>query len=925
MKASTTDIHLLNNTGNKSREVLIDTFVVRETEFHTVMSSITEGSGRHRFKNILIIGLRGAGKTTLLHRVRYAIEDEALLNKAYATVMFSEEQYHLTDLPTLWESVAQVLQENHGWDGVSDEIQSIVERAGLDEAGLYSVLERAAISRGVSLILFFENINVFWGKLTQKEREIFKQRITEQQVVRVIASSTSYTDSRVDLSTPFFNFFSVVELRSLNKAECEKLLLKIGVLQGQEEQISHIIKNHPGRIESLRRLTGGVPRTISYLFQIFLDNSNGKAIKDLYILIDTLTFLYKAELDQLSSQQQRLIDTIARNWDALPTKEIAQRTRLESKNVSTILALLERNQLVEVVKTGGKNNLYRIKDRFLNIWYLMRFGRRHDKNNVIWLVRFFDTWCDETELAKRVRDHINELSKGGYDEEAAVDMGNTFLSCENLPHSMKLQLLEASKSVLGERMYKKLQPSAALMGEAFNEYVRKGEYDQALQSVEQMNLEEVDQNGLFTYLYFAKQDFVRSAEYAKRVLAVHPDDATAALTLGLILEEYLKNIGEARKYYHVALEASPDHPYAASRLGDLAYRVDDDVEQAKHYHGLAIRKGIKGSYLALGKILYEEGDLDEAELYFREAERSKLQGAYLALGKLYADKHKNRKALRYFQKSVDNKEDMALINMGNWYRYHTSPQFDKAIHFYEKSIKAGEVEAYSELGELLIEIDREDEAVKLLMTGVIHNDPNSAHTLGHFYLDQGKFKEAETFFLKSHDLGRKGALLCLAEGFYIAGYEAGRRDVLKILKQYEKEYDGFIFFDLIQAKMLAWNDETVQALELLENWMSFHMAKIINHADEQNETLLRPVIKELSALLILLIAKGHTGHAYRLFNTESKFHLTTVLRPVYFALMSLMKAEFPNEYLKAGDELKETVKEVLEQIIKLKNRFKLKS
>src|SRR5690606_3658339 len=175
---------------------------------------------------------------------------------------------------------------------------------------------------------------------------------------------------------------------------------------------------------------------------------NGKAIKDLYLLIDTLTLLYKSELDKLSTQQQKVIDAIAKKWDAISVKEIVKKTRLESKNVSSILAYLERNQLIEKIQTSKKNHLYRIKERFMNIWYLMRFGRKHDKDNVIWLVRFFDAWCDETELTSRIKNHIKNLKGGKYDAKAAIDMGNTFLSCQHISDPLKEELIDTTISIL---------------------------------------------------------------------------------------------------------------------------------------------------------------------------------------------------------------------------------------------------------------------------------------------------------------------------------------------------------------------------------------------------------------------------------------------------------------------------------------------
>jgi hypothetical protein len=43
-------------------------------------------------------------------------------------------------------------------------------------------------------------------------------------------------------------------------------------------------------------------------------------------------------------------------------------------------------------------------------------------------------------------------------------------------------------------------------------------------------------------------------------------------------------------------------------------------------------------------------------------------------------------------------------------------------------------------------------------------------------------------------------------------------------------------------------------------------------------------------------------------------YLKDKYKPFYYALMHFMKDEFPNEYIKMGDELKEPVREVLEKV-----------
>ena len=42
-----------------------------------------------------------------------------------------------------------------------------------------------------------------------------------------------------------------------------------------------------------------------------------------------------------------------------------------------------------------------VKERFFNIWYLMRYGRKKNKSQVLCLVRFLDEWCSKDELEDR--------------------------------------------------------------------------------------------------------------------------------------------------------------------------------------------------------------------------------------------------------------------------------------------------------------------------------------------------------------------------------------------------------------------------------------------------------------------------------------------------------------------------------------------
>ena len=110
-------------------------------------------------------------------------------------------------------------------------------------------------------------------------------------------------------------------------------------------KIKEIIDTQPGRIEALRRLTGGVIRTIVLLFEIFIDQKDGSAFSDLEAILDRVTPLYKHRMDDLPAQQQEIVEAIALAWDAINVSEISQKTRIISKTVSAQLRQMEKNEI----------------------------------------------------------------------------------------------------------------------------------------------------------------------------------------------------------------------------------------------------------------------------------------------------------------------------------------------------------------------------------------------------------------------------------------------------------------------------------------------------------------------------------------------------------------------------------------------------
>jgi TPR repeat protein/DNA-binding transcriptional regulator GbsR (MarR family) len=912
------DILLRNNTGNKAKAVLLEGFVVRLSAYKSIFSEIKGGKINHYAKSHLIIGQRGAGKTTLLYRLKYAIEDDTELRRHIIPIMFNEEQYHITELLNLWENVADCLEEIPGFDHISTKVGASFEGSEHDGDNALKLIEEALKGNKKRAILFIENIDVFLKKIGVEEQYRLLEILAKSSTLSLIGSATTYFESISGEGQPFYGFFNIVQLNGLNKLESIKLLVKLGELTNQAEKIQSILNKNPRRIESLRRLTGGNPRTMSYLFQIFLDNGNGKAILDLYKLLDDLTFLYKAELDQLSPQQQKVIDVIARNWDAISVKEIATITKIDSKHVSSVLNALEKNQTIEVVNTRIKNNLYRIKDRFLNIWYLMRFGRKRDRENIVWLVRFYDAWCNKTELSEHVAAYIKNLKTGNYDSLAALDMGNTFLSCINVSPDLKYDLWKISKYYLPKDMIEELKVSREVFYNRIKTLVQQGNFDKAIDALNEIEPKDLHYYTFAYWVYYKMEDYQKAVEFLQLVFEEKQDSITA-FTIAETFDRRISNLPKAIEYYKIALEKGEFE--AAYRLGQMYFFALRNIEEAIKYHTIAIENGFEVSILALTKIYFEAKRYDEAVSLCETAIEKGDISAMNNLAKIKQAQGNEAEAMDLLKRAVELGDELAITNLAKAYLKTEHNDEVEAKRLFLKAVEVGVPDAYYNLGKFLISNEKDNkEGVKQLKLGIKRKEAESAHYLAHYYQKKNDYVKAEQMFLEAFNLGRRSALLCLADNAFAFQKSDRRKFVIELFQEHyiKKQITGPTIL-LEYSRMLLWDDQTELALKYLTDAQPM----IEDAFGDDDEDFKQHLIGGLTEYFVLLIAKKEYALAKNIFNSEV-LNYKQILKPVYYALMNFMKNEFPNEYLKAGSELQETIDEIINEIGKLALREKAK-
>lgn len=410
----------------EEREFLLR-FVVRTDIFNEIFEDIKSANHTVPQQHYIIIGQRGQGKTTLLRKVLLEVKNSPELSDRIVPVKFSEEQYQIRSLSRLWEEVADYLQSIYP-DVFPDILDKMEEHFEDEDYELksFALFENTVIQTEKKLLLLIDNIDELIGKLSIKEQRRLREILLSSSSIRIIGGSTDMLEQHHKYDKPFYQFFKIIKLRGFNESEAHTFLRAIAK-EDQKEQIETLIRTNPARIETLRRLTGGVPRTLVMLFDILMDDG-GNAFDDLLKILDEVTPLYKHRMDDLPAQLQEIVHTIAMNWDGMFTREIAKKTKLESKAISAQLKQLEKYEIIES-ESIGKNKIYKIKERFFNIWYLMRYGRKKERQRVEWLVKFLVSWYSKEELEERAERLIKAL------ETQEVSPNHAFHMTEALSHA----------------------------------------------------------------------------------------------------------------------------------------------------------------------------------------------------------------------------------------------------------------------------------------------------------------------------------------------------------------------------------------------------------------------------------------------------------------------------------------------------------
>ena len=369
----------LYNPAHLTPDELKRTFVARQDTLEELLRLIGEQLPGRPCQHMMLIGSRGMGKTTLGLRFLYAIGDNTELSEHWQPVAFHEESYGVVNLADFWVAALRHLtratEENRWADRADALISSEHDTQRLAAYGLAAIMDFSQES-GKRLILFVENIDTVFGQM-QDEREIYELRATlmERPEILLLGSANAFFDAIGSYGQPLYEFFRIFKLDSVGEEDARRLLMTTAEREGRPEVYKNLSLEH-GRLEIIRRLTGGNPRLLALACRMLIEAPLGSAMEDLERLIDEQTPYFKALVEGLPVQARKVFHCLSEGWRPMLAKEVAQAARLSSSHASAQLKqLLEKAYVREVRLRHEKRTRYDVADRFYNIYYLLRFSR----------------------------------------------------------------------------------------------------------------------------------------------------------------------------------------------------------------------------------------------------------------------------------------------------------------------------------------------------------------------------------------------------------------------------------------------------------------------------------------------------------------------------------------------------------------------
>lgn len=636
----------LYQAANGDNESIKKNFIIRNNEFESIIDSLKNKNEKDPLQHELILGRRGSGKSTLLKRIQIEIEENTQLNSKYIAVNLAEEQAGIYRLFDLWEEVIKELICKLNLDLKLKDYKEFKLEQEFTRY-LYQVIREICLKEKKRIVLLLDNFDRIVENFTD-DGNLLRETLINYDDIEIVAGSTRMDEHFWQYDKPFYEFFRRHRLEALSSDEINTLINHWSEAL-QIPELKDFVKNNRGKIENIRILTDGLPRTLQLFIQILLQNSQLYSYEYLRKVMDNVTPLYQERLNYLTPQLRKIISEMAFIWEACTTKQLVESCRMESKLISANLKTLIDKGIVDKIETSKRNHLYRISERFFNMWLIITQGNPEQKRKAKWLSIFLENWYDVNDFKKLTDEHIHNLKDNKLGFNQVLIFSKALSQCKYISTLERDTIIELTEN-LNDDGFKnnilELPKKYSVIEKEVFQLMEEKEFEKALKVVEGIENEEDGIKFAWLgdlYYYFG-------------------DEKNSKKHLLLAIEK-----GELNSAYNLAV---------------LFYKQKKYLESEKYYL-LAIENGIDDAICNLAVVFQEQGKAEKAEEYYLKAiEKGNIDALY-NLGILYNKKGKYKLSEKYYLLAIENGVNMALNNLATQY-YFSNSNKEKSLSYIKR-------------------------------------------------------------------------------------------------------------------------------------------------------------------------------------------------------------------------------------------------
>jgi tetratricopeptide (TPR) repeat protein len=652
----TYNFHFYQSANITDYNVIKQNFIVRNKEFELLRSDLVDDRMDDTVQHFLILGRRGSGKSTLLKRIEYEIRNDDFLKQKYTVINFAEEQGGIHRLFDLLEEIIRVMK-CLGYENLpnTDSID-IPDDFSEYARNLHSHIRSALKTQSKKLVLLIDNIDrIFLG--IEEDARILREILLNYDDIKIIGASTRMSEHFWQYDLPFYQFFRIIKLEALSAAEIQQLLLAWSDIFGLKE-IEDFIKTKPGQLEAIRILTDGLPRTLQFFIDLLINRPQQNGYAYIQKIMDIMTPLYQERLTSMVAIEQKIVMKLAFAWEAVSIRELVKPTKIESKLLSANLKKLSDLGIVDIVHSGKKNHLYRLSERFFNMWLIVTQGNPIEKQKARWLTIFLENWYNSQEIRQIVAEHLENLKTGKLSPDHLTMMTKALAQSRYTSFLEREALIKINLALnsMDETLKSSLPSTSSDILSSIRNLITHRKFEEALVEAENIP-NEIDgiKDGLKGSLYQVMNESKKAEKYLKT--AVKKGDVFSYLPLAQLYFE----IGEyelAEKNYLYAIEKGVND--VLDKLGNL-YFIMEKYDLAEKYFIEAIKNGKDDAKNDLAKLYLIQGKYNDSEnLLLYLIKQGNKEAAYNLTIQHYFFQPKNKEVIKKYLKKWRNIKDIKV-------------------------------------------------------------------------------------------------------------------------------------------------------------------------------------------------------------------------------------------------------------------------